>query len=49
VRRHESVHAVDGEIGRVPASAIASADDGIRLTITKKQVEDLPPVSPDGR
>ncbi|HSZ42309.1 MAG TPA: PRC-barrel domain-containing protein [Trebonia sp.] len=79
VRRHESVHAVDGEIGRVegfivnpadhavthvllqeghlwgrkevaiPVSAIASADDGIRLTITKKQVEDLPPVSPDGR
>jgi hypothetical protein len=74
VKRHDSVHAVDGEIGRVegfvvspadhqvthvllqeghlwgrkhvaiPVSAVASVDDGIRLNITKKQVEDLPPV-----
>jgi sporulation protein YlmC with PRC-barrel domain len=76
VERHESVHAVDGEIGRVegfvvdpadhkvthvllqeghpwgrkevaiPTSAIASVDAGIRLNITKKQVEDLPPLGP---
>ena len=74
VERHESVHCVDGEIGRVegfivspedhqvthvllqeghlwgrrqvaiPVSAVASVDAGIRLNITKKQVEDLPPV-----
>jgi sporulation protein YlmC with PRC-barrel domain len=74
VERHESVHAVDGEIGRVegfavdpadhrvthillqeghlwgrkevaiPVSAVASLDAGIRLNITKKQVEDLPPL-----
>jgi sporulation protein YlmC with PRC-barrel domain len=73
VERHESVHAVDGEIGRVegfvvdpadnrvthvllqeghvwgrkevaiPVSAIVSVDAGIRLNITKQQVEDLPP------
>ena len=76
VQRHDSVHAVDGEIGRVegfvvspadhrlthillqeghlwgrrqvaiPISAVASVDAGIRLNITKKQVEDLPPVDP---
>ena len=75
VERHESVHAVDGEIGRVegfvvdpadnkvthvllqeghmwgrkevaiPVSAIVSVDAGIRLNITKQQVEDLPPIS----
>jgi len=28
----------------IPVSAIASVADGIRLSITKKQVEDLPPV-----
>jgi len=74
VGRHESVHAVDGEIGRVagfvvdpaghqvthvllkeghlwgrkevaiPVSAVASLDTGIRLSITKQQVEDLPPL-----
>ncbi len=74
VERHESVHAVDGEIGRVdgfvvdpadhqvthillqeghlwgrkevaiPVSAVASLDAGVRLRITKKQVEDLPPL-----
>jgi hypothetical protein len=79
VQRHDRVHAVDGEIGRVegfivnpadhavthvllqeghlwgrkevaiPVSAIASVDDGIRLTITKEQVESLPPVSADGQ
>jgi hypothetical protein len=78
VERHESVHAVDGEIGRVegfivspadhrvthvllqeghlwgrrqvaiPISAVASVDAGIRLNITKKEVEDLPPVDPAG-
>jgi sporulation protein YlmC with PRC-barrel domain len=77
VARHESVHAVDGEIGRVegfvadpadnrvthvilqeghlwgrrevaiPVSAVSSVDGGIRLNITKKQVEDLPPLSRD--
>jgi sporulation protein YlmC with PRC-barrel domain len=75
VERHESVHAVDGEIGRVegfvvdpadnkvthvllqeghmwgrkevaiPVSAIVSVDVGIRLNITKQQVEALPPLS----
>jgi sporulation protein YlmC with PRC-barrel domain len=75
VERHEAVHAVDGEIGRVegfvvdpadnkvthvllqeghmwgrkevaiPVSAIVSVDAGIRLNITKQQVEDLPPLS----
>jgi sporulation protein YlmC with PRC-barrel domain len=74
VERHESVHAVDGEIGRVegfvvdpadnkvthvllqeghmwgrkevaiPVSAVASVDAGIRLNLTKQQVEDLPPL-----
>jgi len=74
VERHESVHAVDGEIGRVegfvvdpadhqvthillqeghlwgrkevaiPVSAVASLDAGVRLNITKKQVDDLPPL-----
>jgi hypothetical protein len=78
VERDESVHAVDGEIGRVegfivspadhrvthvllqeghlwgrrqvaiPVSAVASVDAGIRLNITKKQVEDLPRVDPAG-
>ena len=72
VVRHERIHAVDGEIGRlkgfavdpadhrvthvlvreghlwgrreiaIPVSAVASLDDGIRLNITKQQVEDLP-------
>jgi sporulation protein YlmC with PRC-barrel domain len=75
VERHESVHAVDGEIGRVegfvvdpadnkvthvllqeghmwgrkevaiPVSAIDSVAAGIRLNLTKQQVEDLPPLS----
>jgi len=74
VERHQSVHAVDGEIGQVegvmvnpadekvthillqeghlwgrkqvaiPVSAVASIEDGIRLNITKRQVEDLPPL-----
>ncbi len=78
VERHESVHAVDGQIGQVegfvvdpadhkvthvllkeghlwgrkqvaiPVSAVASVDAGIRLNITKKQVEDLPPLHEDG-
>jgi len=29
----------------IPVSAVTGVDDGIRLNITKKQVEDLPPVS----
>lgn len=71
--RHERVHAVDGEIGRIegfvvdgadhkvthvllkeghlwgrkevaiPVSAVASVENGIQLTITKEQVEKLPP------
>ena len=28
----------------IPISAVTGVDDGIRLNITKKQVEDLPPV-----
>jgi hypothetical protein len=28
----------------IPVSAVASVDDGIRLKITKQEVEDLPPV-----
>ena len=78
VMRHDSVHAADGEIGRVegfivspadhqvthvllqeghlwgrkqvaiPLSAIVSVDGEIRLNLTKKQVEDLPPVGPAG-
>ena len=28
----------------IPVSAVASVDDGIRLNITKQEVEDLPPV-----
>ena len=73
VTRHDSVHAVDGEIGQlkgfavdpghhevthvllreghlwgrkevaIPVSAVVSLDDGIRLNITKQQVQDLPP------
>jgi hypothetical protein len=78
VERHQSVHAVDGEIGQVegfmvnpaddkvtyilleeghlwgrkqvaiPVSAVASIDDGIRLNITKQQVEKLPPPGQPG-
>jgi sporulation protein YlmC with PRC-barrel domain len=74
VQRGESVHALDGEIGKVqgflvdpgdnhithvllqeghlwgrkevsiPISAVIGVDAGIRLNITKKQVEDLPSV-----
>jgi hypothetical protein len=32
----------------IPVSAVASVADGIRLNITKEQVENLPPVSADG-
>ena len=28
----------------IPISAVTGVDDGIRLNITKKQVEELPPV-----
>ena len=74
VARHESVHALDGEIGKVegfavdadrkvthvllreghlwgrkevaiPVSAVTAVDDGIRLNLTKRQVEDLPPLA----
>ena len=78
VERHQSVYAVDGEIGQVegvmvnpadekvthillqeghlwgrkqvaiPVSAVASIEDGIRLNITKRQVEDLPPLGQSG-
>jgi sporulation protein YlmC with PRC-barrel domain len=78
VERHQSVRAVDGEIGQVegfmvnpaddkvtyillreghlwgrkqvaiPVSAVASIDDGIRLNITKQQVENLPPPGQPG-
>jgi len=74
VARHESVHALDGEIGKVegfvvdaghkvthvllqeghlwgrkevaiPVTAVTAVDDGIRLNLTKRQVEDLPPLA----
>jgi sporulation protein YlmC with PRC-barrel domain len=77
LRPGDSVHAVDGQIGRVqgflvdpgdhrvshvllqeghigghkevaiPLSAVTGVDDGIRLNITKEQVENLPPVDID--
>ena len=77
LRPGDSVHAVDGHIGRVqgflvdpgdhrvshvllqeghlwghkevaiPLSAVIRVDDGIRLNITKEQVENLPPVDID--
>ena len=73
VARHDSVHALDGEIGKVegfvvdpgehkithvllqeghlwgrkevaiPVSAVTAVDEGIRLSLTKQQVADLPP------
>jgi PRC-barrel domain len=77
LRPGDSVHAIDGQIGRVqgfladpgdhrvshvllqeghlwghkdvaiPLSAVTGVDDGIRLNITKEQVEKLPPVDID--
>jgi hypothetical protein len=74
VRRHDRVHATDGEIGEVqgliidrdnyhvthvllkeghvwgrkevaiPISAVTKADYGIEVSLSKKQIEDLPPV-----
>jgi sporulation protein YlmC with PRC-barrel domain len=74
VVRHQGVHAVDGEIGKVdgfavdpddhkvthvllreghlwgrkkvaiPISSVTAVDEGIRLDLTKQQVEDLPPL-----
>ena len=32
----------------IPISAVASVEDRIRLNITKRQVEDLPPVGQSG-
>jgi PRC-barrel domain len=32
----------------IPVSAVASVDAGIRLNITKKQVEELPPLDQPG-
>ena len=32
----------------IPVSAVASIEDGIRLNITKRQVEDLPPLGQSG-
>ena len=32
----------------IPVSAVASIEDGIRLNITKRQVEDLPPLDHTG-
>jgi hypothetical protein len=37
VRRGQHVHATDG-------SAVTWIEDGIRLNITRQQVQDLPPV-----
>ena len=77
IRHGDSVHATDGEIGKVeglvidpenhqvthvllqeghlwgqkevaiPITAVTSADTGIRLNLSKEQVENLPPVSID--
>ena len=77
LRPGDSVHAVDGHIGRVqgflvdpgdhrvshvllqeghlwghkevaiPVSAVTGVEDGIRLNLTKQQVENLPPVDMD--
>jgi len=77
LRPGDSVHAIDGHIGRVlgflvdpgdqrvshvllqeghlwghkevaiPISAVTGVEDGIRLNITKQQVENLPPVDID--
>jgi len=73
VARHDHVHALDGEIGKVkgfavdaghkvthvllqeghlwgrkevaiPVSAVTAVDGGIRLNLTRQQVEDLPPL-----
>lgn len=79
IRRGESVHATDGDIGKVqglvidtdsrhithvllqeghlwgrkevaiPVSAVASTSEGIQLTISKQEVQDLPPVDIDSR
>jgi len=79
LRPGDSVHAVDGHIGRVqgflvdpgdhrvshvllqeghlwghkevaiPVSAVTGVEDGIRLNITKQQVENLPPMDIDHR
>jgi hypothetical protein len=39
----------DGFCGvAIPVSAVASIEDGIRLNITKRQVEDLPPLGRSG-
>jgi hypothetical protein len=32
----------------IPISAVTGIEDGIRLNITKQQVENLPPVDIDG-
>ena len=32
----------------IPVSAVASIEDGIRLNVTKRQVEDLPPLGQSG-
>ena len=77
IRRGESVHATDGDIGRVqglvinprdrhvthvllqeghlwgrkdvaiPIGAITGVEHGIELTLTKQEIEDLPPVDID--
>jgi sporulation protein YlmC with PRC-barrel domain len=77
VRRGESVHATDGEIGRVkglvidpddhqvthfllddghlwghklvaiPIGAVTRVGDGVRLSLTRDEVRDLPPVEVD--
>ncbi len=74
VRRHDRVHATDGEIGEVqglvidrdryhvthvllkeghvwgrkevaiPISAVTKAEYGIQVSLSKKEIEDLPPV-----
>jgi len=48
-RAHRHVLLEEGHLwGRkqvaIPVSAVASIEDGIRLNITKRQIEDLPPL-----
>jgi hypothetical protein len=41
---HQERHLWGRKEVAIPVSAVSGVDDGIRLTITRKQVGDLPPV-----
>jgi hypothetical protein len=38
---------VGQETSRIPISAVRSVEDGVRLSLTKDEVRDLPPVDLD--